>query len=305
MLEWKTPETKDVEMIRNLVLNTGEKGSDISAANIFLLREKYHIQIAVQDGFLFRSYTGTRLPGRKGVALPAGEGDIAAAVRALEDDRKERGLGMQCIFLTEKQKETLMRLGKSGSFVMDAGNTDYLYTAEHLAQLSGKRNHKKKNRVKHFMREYPDWKIRFVEPEKAHRFAQDMIEIEEKWFAMQEERIDSSFVERLEIYDACRFFKELSLLGAVLYVEDFPVAMTIASEISKGVFDIHFEKCYGDYARAGGFAAINQMFAEYLLSEHHAVWINREEDIGLEGLRRAKMSYHPDFLLEKYHGVLC
>jgi hypothetical protein len=127
--------------------------------------------------------------------------------------------------------------------------------------------------------------------------------VEERWFAAQTERVDSTFVERLEIYEACRYWEELGLIGAVVYAEEIPVAMTIASEISRGCFDIHFEKCYGDYAQAGGFAAINRYFAEYLVRERGAQRINREEDIGLEGLRRAKMAYRPDKMLEKYHTV--
>lgn len=302
MLQWKIPEIQDMDAIRQVIINTGAKGNDVSAANLFLLREKYNIRIAIKDGFLYRSYTGNRLPGRRGLAFPLGEGDVEMAVRQLEEDRKERGLPVQYVFLTEEQRNWLTEHKMSGGFVTDGGNTDYLYTAEHLAMLSGKKNHKKKNRVCHFMREYPDYSIRFIEPDNFYLYTKDIIAVEEKWFASQEERIDSSFVERLEIYDACKYFKELGLLGAVIYIKDLPAAMTIGSEIAAGNYDIHFEKCFGEYARAGGFAAINQAFAKYLMERHGAVWINREEDIGLEGLRRAKMSYHPDLLLVKYHS---
>ena len=69
------------------------------------------------------------------------------------------------------------------------------------------------------------------------------------------------------------------------------------------LFDIHFEKCYGEYAQVGGFSVINKFFAEHLMKEYGAEWINREEDIGIEGLRRAKMAYRPDMMLEKYHTL--
>ena len=111
-----------------------------------------------------------------------------------------------------------------------------------------------------------------------------------------------AFVERDEIFEVCRNWKDLGLIGAVVYTgDDEPVAMSIASRISEGCYDIHFEKCYGEYARNGGFAYINRMFAKHLATEYDAKWINREEDIGIEGLRRAKMSYNPDLLLDKYH----
>lgn len=302
MLEWKRPQIEDVEKMRQIIYPTGVQGSDASATNIFLLKEKYNIRIAIQDGFLFRSYTGTRLPGRNGVAFPMGSGDVERAVRLLEEDRRERGLPLQYIFLTEKE-QIWLRKHRPGMICdeIDAGNTDYLYTAEHLGLLAGKSNHKKKNRVQHFMKAYPDISVQFMDSENFYTFTKDVIAVEEEWFSSQEERIDSSFVERLEIYDACKYFLELNLLGAVLYHGETPVAMSLASEISKGTFDIHFEKCFGDYARAGGFAAINQIFAKYLLEHCEATWMNREEDIGLAGLRRAKLSYHPDLMLEKFH----
>ena len=301
MLDWKRPEIGDIEKIRQIVYRTGEKGSDVSAANIFLLREKYNIRIAIKDGFLFRCYTGNRLPGRNGIAFPVGKGNLEKAVKELEEDRKERGLPVKYIFLTEQSREWLLKRNLESAFFSEDGNADYLYSAEHLGLLSGKKNHKKKNRVQHFKREYPDFLVRFIKPENFYLFTKDIIAVEEEWFATQEERIDSSFVERLEIYDACKFFKELELFGAVIYAGEQPVAMSLASEISQGVYDIHFEKSYGDFAKAGGFAAINQAFAKYLLERRAAVWINREEDIGLPGLRKAKLSYHPDLILEKFH----
>lgn len=303
MLEWKRPEISDVEKIRQILYRTGEKGSDVSAANIFLLREKYNIRIAIKDGFLFRSYTGNRLPGRNGIAFPVGNGDIKKAVKELSRDRRERGLPLKYIFLTEQKKEWLLEQRTKTEFFTDSGNADYLYTAEHLGLLAGKKNHKKKNRVEHFRKMYPDFLVMFIKADNFYMFTKDIIAVEEEWFAAQEERIDSSFVERLEIYDACKFFRELGLIGAVMYVEERPVAMSLASEISQGVYDVHFEKCYGEFARAGGFAAINQVFSKYLYEKRGAVWINREEDIGLAGLRKAKLSYHPDLILDKYHTI--
>ncbi len=89
----------------------------------------------------------------------------------------------------------------------------------------------------------------------------------------------------------------MSLSGGIIYVNDVPVAMTIASYISKDVVDIHFEKCIGEYAFNGGYAAINQMFAQSLKG---CPYINREEDINIAGLRKAKESYHPKIMLRKY-----
>ena len=90
------------------------------------------------------------------------------------------------------------------------------------------------------------------------------------------------------------------MCGGIIYAEGVAVAMTIASKISDSVVDVHFEKAIGQYAVNGGYAAINNMFAKSL---NGAEWLNREEDINIEGLRKAKQSYHPKILLKKYCAI--
>jgi len=300
MLNWRTPQAEDIGLLYQYTEKAGAFASDTSPANIFLLKEKYNIRIAEQDGFLFRKYSGTSIPGRNGIAFPLGDGDISHAVELAVNDRHERGRVPEFIFLTEEQSEIIHSL-TGYEMRTDRGNSDYLYTAEHLATLNGSENRKKRNRVNRFERVYPDMRMK-VSTSFDEKFCVNLLKVEERWFEDQEEREDSAFVERQEIYDACRYWDALGLIGAVVYSEDdTPVAMTIASKISEGAFDIHFEKCYGEYAQAGGFSYINKCFADYLRNKEGAVWINREEDIGLEGLRRAKMGYNPDRLLTKYH----
>lgn len=293
---------EDLPGMRALIGESGAEGSDANAANIFLLREKYNIKIAYAGGSLLRLYTGTRLPGRCGVTFPLG-GDTEKALDILDEDRKKLGKPAGFIFLTEGQRDILSQRYPEMRFETTGDNSDYMYTAPHLSELAGKKNMKKRNHVSRFCREYPDCEIRFLERSPDEQLLHDVTEVEEKWFALQSERVDSSFVERLEIYEACRHWDELELCGAVIYVAGEAAAMTIASQTSRGCFDIHFEKCYGEYAQNGGFAMINKVFAQKLTEDCGAEWINREEDIGLAGLRKAKLSYHPDKMLQKYHTV--
>ncbi len=300
MINWKTPEADDVPKMRRIIGDSGAQGSDACAVNIFLLREKYNIKTAIENDTLYRLYTGTRLQGRSGMGFPLG-GNTDEALQALVKDCREKGKPPRFIYLSEEQKQKVSEFFPEMIFDTYDGNFDYMYEASHLADLAGRKNTKKRNRVNHFLREYPDWEIRFFDNKSDGDFLQDMISVEERWFAGLDERVDSVFVERLEIYEACRCWKELGFVGAVIYVKGEPAAMSMASEISPGTFDINFEKCYGDFAQAGGFAVINKFFTEHLIKEYGARWINREEDIGLEGLRRAKMAYHPDRMLQKYH----
>ena len=295
------PELGDITLLERYMDDAGAVTSDCAPANIYLLREKYNIKIAEENGFLFRKYTGEGLPGRDGVAFPLGKGDIVWAIEALRKDRAEKGKPCKFIYLTDRQRDELIRSGYETEFNTERGNSDYLYTSLHLSELRGRDNHKKKNRAMRFERMFPDAYFVFGN-DLDEKTCNDIKTVEDKWFSDQEERIDSAFVEREEITEACKVWKELGLTGAVLYThEGLPVAMSIASKISDGYYDIHFEKCYGEYAQAGGFAYINRCFARYLSEEKNAGWINREEDIGIPGLRRAKMSYNPDLLLTKYH----
>ncbi len=301
MLNWRTPGIEDMGLLRRYTDDAGFVASDASPVNIYLLREKYNIKIAEEKGFLFRKYTGEAIAGRSGIAFPLGAGDIREAVEIAQSDREENGKCLKLIYLTQEQCDALRSAGYDPEFQTDRGNSDYLYTASHLSELSGRDNHKKKNRALRFERLYPDCRL-VCKSEYDEQFLHDIRSVEEKWFSDQDERIDSAFVERDEISEACRVWKDLDLIGAVVYTpQNEPVAMSIASRISEGCYDIHFEKCFGDHARAGGFAYINRMFVKHLIREYGAQWINREEDIGLEGLRRAKMSYNPDLLLTKYH----
>ena len=88
----------------------------------------------------------------------------------------------------------------------------------------------------------------------------------------------------------------LEARGGAIFIEDKAVAFTIGSMINPSVFDIHFEKALKDYSEA--YTVINNEFAKNALSEFE--FINREDDLGLEGLRKAKLSYNPCKILEKY-----
>jgi hypothetical protein len=127
--------------------------------------------------------------------------------------------------------------------------------------------------------------------------ADDAAAVEDGWYHdhMQTED-DSQRLEYKSIREALHFFDELRLSGGIIYIENTPVAMTIGSKISGDVTDVHFEKAIGEYATNGGYAVINNLYAK---SCEETLWLNREEDINIEGLRKAKQSYHPKMLLKK------
>ena len=341
MINFKAPELSDRVAVANAVADSGYTGSDASFANIFLLRQKYGTQIAMQEGFLFRYYNGQG--SRRGYAFPLGEGDVGTALTQIEADACERGRPLEFCLVDEPRAQILRENFASAGASIDEpalhfeenrGDSDYIYSAEGLATLAGNQYRKKRNHVSRFNRTYGQFELRGITGENIA----DALDVEKRWlkgdaadnagdanenagaaprepsveqpcdcaeaaWAERSEDEKSRMAEYCAIVEALENFDALQMRGAVLYVEGKAVGMTMASEIAPGAWDIHFEKVIGEYADNGGYAVINKMFAERLVADG-AKFINREEDIGLEGLRKAKLSYYPLTILDKTH-VTC
>lgn len=292
MLEFAAPNIKDRGWVEELVSLTGERGSDLAFGNIYLLRNKYHTTICRCGDFLIRRYSGL---WRHGYTFPVGRGDVEAALKELDGYAAKRKETLCFCLLTEVQKGLLEEIYPGRfAFSCNEGDADYLYLSRDLAELPGRNYHKKKNHVRQFCRAYDRIELRPITGENI----EDAWTVEERWHhAHQENANYSQMSERNAIWEALRNMEELGFEGAVLYADGTPAGMTISSRINGDVCDIHYEKVNDEYAVNGGYSAINQLYAERLTCYE---WVNREEDIGMEGLRKAKLSYHPRLLLQKY-----
>lgn len=296
MLEWSIPEAEDEDWINSCIAVSGTMASDASFANIYLLRNKYSTKISRYKDFIIRKYSGKG--ARCGYTFPLGKGDVAKALVEIEKDAKECGERLQFAFVTEEQKEVLENaMPARFCYSSDAGDSDYIYLRSELASLSGKAFHKKKNHFSKFVRTYPDYK--YYEIGACNIY--DAQKVADAWYYEHLQDEDASqLAEYKAIKEALENFEELGLIGGIIYVNDSPCAMTIASKINENTVDVHFEKAVGEYALNGGYAAINKLFSEKL---DGVTWLNREEDIGIEGLRKAKLSYRPKIMLKKYSAV--
>lgn len=296
MLEWSIPEAEDEDWINSCIAVSGTMASDASFANIYLLRNKYSTKISRYKAFIIRKYSGKG--ARCGYTFPLGKGDVAKALAEIEKDAKECGERLQFAFVTEEQKEVLENaMPARFCYSSDAGDSDYIYLRSELASLSGKAFHKKKNHFSKFVRTYPDYK--YYEIGACNIY--DAQKVADAWYYEHQQDEDASqLAEYKAIKEALENFEELGLIGGIIYVNDSPCAMTIASKINENTVDVHFEKAVGEYALNGGYAAINKLFSEKLGG---VTWLNREEDIGIEGLRKAKLSYRPKIMLKKYSAV--
>lgn len=287
------PRLEDADGIRAAVSACGGMGNDLSFASMYLLQAKYGIRVAVEDGFLYRHYSGnSRL---NGYAFPLGAGDCTPALQRIEQDAAERGVPLQFCLLTEDQSALLQQL-HPGKFqeVVKRGDADYLYRRSDLAELPGTAFHKKRNHISKFTRLHPHWCFKPLDAataDDARGIAARWLETAHDSPALQHEY--RAICHALELQDA------LQLTGGVLYVNGAPAAMAVVSHITPDVADIHYEKCAPDWRDA--YSLVNREIARRLT----ATFINREEDLDQPGLRKAKESYHPALLLPKISLLPC
>jgi len=261
---------------------------DMAFANIFCWQDTYRTEIAECGGFLLiRFVYGS---GETGYMQPVGDGDVRRIVSMLADDAAARGSALRIVGLTPEWR-TKIENAFPGEFAFSAPRSlcDYIYLASDLAELRGRRYQPKRNHVNRFVSQYA---FRY-EPLSAANMP-DCMELNRKWIAAHDDS-PSEHAEQAAMQRAFACFDELGLRGGVLYADDRTAAFTYGSAIDGETFCTHVEKADAEIEGAG--AMINRLFAQSLAGEYR--YINREEDLGLEGLRFSKLSYHPTILLEK------
>ncbi len=296
MIDFQPFSLEHKENYKNKLLRGGERGCEYSFVNLYLWgRQKAAL---VGDILVYFSQFN-----RRSVYLyPVGSGDKKAALDALIADAKERGIPCRLVGLVEQDREELERLhpGKF-RFHFDRDSFDYVYDIEDLAELRGRKFQKKRNHLNRFREQNPGCAVEPI----SHENMAEVAALAERWYdlRLQENPHGDYHMERSALKKALEQWDALGLEGLLLRTGDGPVAMTVGSRLSEDTFDIHFEKAL-DIAD-GAYAAINFSFARYLREKYPQVrFLNREDDMGLEGLRKAKLSYCPHHMVEKSWACL-
>ena len=229
--------------------------------------------------------------------FPAGQGDIFPVIEAIIHDAQARGIPCCITGLDEDALNTLEHC-YPGRFLFqcDRDGFDYVYDIDDLADLKGRKYQKKRNHVNRFRSLYPAWRVQPLSPENLPAAK----EMADQWYLMRAQADPTGHyeLEKVALERAFSHYEALGLDGMVLLDGDRVLAFTMASRLSENTMDIHFEKAVED--ADGAYAAINQAFAQYLREKYpHVRYLDREEDMGIEGLRKAKLSYYPHHLREK------
>lgn len=266
------------------------RNCDLSFANIYCWQDTYHSEIAEYGGFMLIRF---RLESDESAYMqPIGEGDIRPIIEILKADATQCGVPLHIFGATQQWCEELDKLYPNEfAFSQQRANADYIYLTSDLATLPGRRYQPKRNHINRFTSLY-SW---HYEPLSIANIA-DCIRLNMRWMKTKNCcSKPSEYAEQYAIQRAFLEFDNLPLRGGILYANNEPAAFTYGSQINSDTFCIHIEKA--DPNIEGSATMINQLFAKEIAAEYQ--YINREEDLGLEGLRYAKLKYHPIELLSK------
>ena len=240
----------------------------------------------IVDGFLvvFAGYD----PIGEYFHFPVGEGDKKQVLEKLDDYMMEKYGSYSIRKLHKNQAEELDRL-MPGKFVFEENREffDYIYSVDELINLNGKKYHSKKNHFNTFVKKY-NYQYCKVDNTNIDKVRERTL----NW--IKERNSDPEMEEYIAMEKMFDAFFDLGLKGGYITVDDEIVALS-AGENNFGTAIIHLEKADPEFS--GAYAAINKLFLENEFSE--LSYVNREEDLGIEGLRKAKLSYKPESLFEK------
>ena len=272
------------------------ENSHFNFTNLFMWREPYQVKWAEDDGILFMTSEW--------------EGELLALQPFCRADRYAeaigkfiayfQGVGKPLVFMgIEKRFADALSAYEGASFAIeeDRDNWDYVYLAEKLVTLSGRKLHSKKNHLNAFLKLYPEAEYLPITDEIITACKIEL----NNWYKLRlQDEVDDPFIgwERKAILEVLNDFDYFGLKGGAIRLDNRIVAFTFGEPLNTDTAVIHVEKADPDVR--GAYPAINQGFVEHAWSD--MTYINREEDMGHEGLRKAKESYKPEKMIEKFNA---
>ena len=294
MLEFKKPEITDKQWVNDCLVHANSMNCEYTFGNLFIWSSAYSTEICRYKDFLFCRW------GKDddiNYSLPLGEGDFTDAVSAIIDYAKSNGETPVIYGITEGYLG-LMQEAFTGKFTYkyDDGNNDYIYSTEKMASLSGKKYHGKRNHITNFKKNNPDWSFEKISKDNID----ECLALHSKWIENKDPDDEDYSLEFEAVKKAFEYFDELDMVGGLIRVNGEVIAYTLGEPQMNGhCFVSHFEKAPADMI--GAYPIINQEFTKNCLMQYE--YVNREEDLGIEGLRKAKQSYHPEIWLEKCTAI--
>lgn len=283
----------DREVFRRAEFSSEQLTSDTNFTNLFIWRSYYQTVWADAHGCLCLI---ARPEGEEPFGLcPVGSGDKLAALDFTRDALREMGVAAPVFKrIPEKLAEQLIAQNRPYETEHDRDNDDYVYLKEQLSTLSGRRMHQKKNHYNHFVAHN-----QFECLPVTDELVPDLLAVQESWLATKEERdtpVNHLRHEIESVHELLRHHKELGQTGLAIKIDGRIAGFTIGEPMNPNTMLVHLEKA--DYEIRGLFVALASHFCRQLPPE--IMYVNREQDLGLPGLRHSKESLKPDHMQKKY-----
>lgn len=287
-MEFKPVRAEDKQLIDSYLRQIDSRSCDLAFASIYLWRKDYQMEFAeCEDMIVFKSNEE-----RVSFSFPIGAADPGKAIEKIKEYCREHQIPLIFHSVTREFEEYLNQ-NYPGEFEIefDRDLSDYIYETKALMELKGRKYHGKKNHVNKFKKTY-EWSYETVNDDNLN----ECLEMLHLW--KKENCSPGDLEKHAEICVAEHALTEREMLGlkaGLIRADDRVVAFSVGEKIASDTFCVHIEKAFADVP--GAYSIINQ---EFLIHEAaDCQYVNREDDVGDEGLRKAKLSYRPVFLLDK------
>ncbi len=283
-MEWKKIELEDLKKIKRAIGRKFQTG-DLSSINLYMWRKAKKLEYFMDDEVLLI----------RGV-----EGDTPFIYPPISDNcmrlREEVLQHIERGYIIRAVPEEIYEILRDiVPLKEERERFDYIYEVDKLISLKGRKYHKKRNHLNKFIRSY-DFTYERIDESNIH----EVIDFQKNWCEDKECHLDKGLSWEMDgIIELLRNYQDLDAVGGLLRVDGRVAAFTIGEEISPDTVLIHIEK--GNILYDGIYQGMNKFFLENEFSSYS--YVNREEDLGQENLRRAKESYHPCTLLTKYRSA--
>lgn len=281
MLSFHQLTLSDREAMQAVMLHARRRNCNYTFANLVGWQFWYYTEVCVLENAVVLRYT---FDGQRAYMVCMAEELSLELTEALLDDSN----GDLTLIGLEDSQVPQLQTSHSISVEPVRNQYDYIYRRTDLAELHGSHLNAKRNHIHRFRAEHPDFEYRPLTPELFDECRRLM----EIW---QEEKDASDTIdaEKQVMETIFSNWDALGMIGGSIFVDGRMVAFTYGAAVTTDTFDVCVEKA--DRHVEGAFAIINQQFAEHLPEQY--IYLNREEDMGIPGLRQAKLSYHPEILL--------
>ena len=290
MIDFHDVTIRDRGWINEILFAAEKAGADYTFTNM-LFWTNYYGQVGRVGDFVTQYL---RWEGKDIYLFPAGQGDLCAAIRAILDDCLRRDGVLRFRGVTDDAKAFLeQQFPEQFQFTPYRDSFDYIYTVEELTELRGKKLQSKRNHCHRFESEHPDWHTEVITAENIEK-CREMVAL---WYQNHPENYEIQS-EKKAIAKAFDHFAAIGMDGWMLLDGEQVLGFSMGYRMNRTYYDVCFEKAFADVQ--GAYTMINREFSRHIAEKYPELeFLNREDDMGEPGLRKAKESYQPTLLLEK------